>query len=214
MELDTRLIAGATKKLFKGEWMTPPVIGAIGVAFLIVLGALGYMFRGTFIAATVNGIPISRLSIMLEAERQFGGAVLEGKITEKLIASELDAQRITVSDEEVSARLEELIKEIELSGGSLEQLLTVQGITVDEVRMQILLQERVKKLLGDSVAVTDEEVTAYIKDNKITPQNGETLETTRANIKEGLIQQKFNEEAGKWIESLKASAKINTFHTY
>jgi preprotein translocase subunit SecF len=45
---------------------------AIIVAALLIIVALGFYFRGSFIAATVNGSPISRFDVIREAEKQSG----------------------------------------------------------------------------------------------------------------------------------------------
>jgi len=47
------------------------------IAAVVVIGALAFYYKGLFIAATVNGVPISRLSIIEQLEKSSGKATLE-----------------------------------------------------------------------------------------------------------------------------------------
>ena len=60
----------------------------LAVIIGLILVALFY-FKGTFVAATVNGSPISRLSVVSQLEKEGGKNVLDSLITEKLIESEV-----------------------------------------------------------------------------------------------------------------------------
>jgi len=45
---------------------------AIIILVIIVILALAYIYKGLFIAATVNGSPISRISIIQKLEKSYG----------------------------------------------------------------------------------------------------------------------------------------------
>ena len=68
-----------------------PLLIAIVVAVILILVAL-FFAKGIFVVATVNGSPISRLSLIQELEKQGGKQALEAIIDKKLIETELKKQ--------------------------------------------------------------------------------------------------------------------------
>ena len=68
--------------------------------------------------------------------------------------------------------------------------------------------------MADKTQISDEEVSAAIKDNKLTPSNDQKLEDFKAQVKTQLQQQKFNQIAQQWMSDLKTKAKINYYVKY
>lgn len=186
---------------------------AIGVVALLILVAL-FFAKGLFVAATVNGSPISRLSVIQELEKQGGKQTLEAIIDKKLIETELNKQKITVTKEEVDEEIKKIEAQVASQGGTLEMALTTQGMTIEKLREQITIQKRLEKLLADKVAVTEAEIDAYIKDSKATPPKDMKMEDFRKQTSDQLKQQKFQQEAQKWMSDLTASAKIKYYANY
>ncbi|MEK7074297.1 MAG: SurA N-terminal domain-containing protein, partial [Patescibacteria group bacterium] len=170
--------------------------------------------KGIFIAATVDGSPISRLSVIKELEKQGGKQALESIINKKLIENELNKQKITADKEEVDKEIKKIEAQVAGQGSTLASALAMQGMTEEKLREQITIQEKLKKVLADKIAVTDTEVDAYIKDNKVTPPKDTKLEDFRKQIRDQLTQQKFQQEAQKWVSSLIAGAKIKYYVKY
>lgn len=186
---------------------------AIGVAVVLILAAL-FFAKGIFVAATVNGSPISRLSVIKELEKQGGKQALEAIIDKKLIETELNKQKVSVTKEEVDAEIEKIKTQVTAQGGTLEMALAQQGLTEEKLREQITIQKKLEKLLADKVAVTEAEIETYIKDSKATPPKDVTIEAFRKQISEQLKGQKFQQEAQKWVSDLTASAKIKYYVNY
>jgi hypothetical protein len=61
---------------------------AIMIAALIIVLAVLYSARGLFVAATVNGSPIGRMSVVSQLEKASGQKLLDTLITKKLIAQD------------------------------------------------------------------------------------------------------------------------------
>lgn len=190
-----------------------PLHIVIGVVVLLIIVAL-FFAKGLFVAATVNGSPISRLSVIQELEKQGGKQALEVIINKKLIETELNKQNITVTQEEVDGEMKKIEAQVASQGGTLKAALAQQGMTEEKLREQITIQKKLEKLLADKVAVTDAEIDAYIKDSKATPPKDVTTEDFRKQISEQLKQQKFQQEAQKWVSDLTASAKIKYYVNY
>ena len=77
-----------------------PLVIATGVAVVLIIVAL-FFAKGFFVAATVNGSPVSRWSVIKQLEKEGGKQALESIIDKKLIEAELTKQKITVTQEEV-----------------------------------------------------------------------------------------------------------------
>ena len=86
-------------------------------------------------------------------------------------------------------------------------------MTAADLKEQVTTNKRVSKLLAGKINVTDEEVVKYIKDNKLTAPKGQEA-TYNDQVKAQLLNQKLNQAANDWLNSLKSSAKINYFVSY
>lgn len=186
---------------------------AIIVLVIVTLGALAYVYKGFFVAATVDGSPISRLTMIKKLEKVSGKNLLDSLITEKLIQNEANAKKITVSEDEIEAEFKKIEDQLSAQGVTLEQALLGQGMARDDLRQQIILNKEMEKLLADKVNVTDEEVDQYIKDKGVSiPEGQETA--MRGQIKDGLRNQKMNSQAQLLIIELKSKANIQYFVNY
>jgi foldase protein PrsA len=182
----------------------------------IVLAIIGILFycKGLFIAATVNGIPISRLSVIRELENTSGQQALDALVVKQLINTEADKAGIAVSQADVDAEIKTLEDRITKQGGTLDLVLAQQNITQDQFRAQILLQKKLENILKDSVQITDEEVDQYFTQNKITPPAGSTDSDIKNQIRAQLKNQKFSVEAEKWVTEHKTQASIQYYVGY
>ena len=186
---------------------------SFGVAIALILGTLFYS-KGFFIAATVNGSPISRFAIIGELEKQGGKQALESLITERLIEAELKKNTIVVSDTDIDTEIKKLEEQVASQGGTLEEALAAQGMSMEILRTQIKTQKGLEQLLADKVTVTDEELATATESAKGSASAGMTDEELRTAITEQLKQQKFQGEAQKWVAELTTNADIKYFVTY
>lgn len=190
-----------------------PLYIAIGVAVLLILIAL-FFAKGLFVAATVNGSPISRFAVISELEKQGGKQALEALVDKKIIGSELNKKGVNIPKEEVDAEIEKIKAQVTAQGGTLEMALAQQGLTEESLREQITIQKKLEKLLADKITVTDLEIDAYIKDSKAALPKDMKMEDFKKQVGEQLKQQKFQTEAQQWVSDLTASAKIKYYVNY
>jgi len=183
------------------------------IVVIIALGVLAYIYKGLFIAVTVNGSPISRLSIIQKLEKASGKNLLDSLIIEKLVQNEVSAKKIVVSNDEINGEIKKIEDQVIAQGSTLEAALSAQGMSMDDLKKQIIFQKKVEKLVADKINVTDEEVAQYIKDNAISIPEGQEA-TATAQIKNELRNQKLNKEADALITTLKSQAKIRYFVNY
>ena len=178
---------------------------------LIIAGlVLLVMYKKSwFVAATVNGSPVSNLELQMRLNKQFRTQTLTQMINEKIILSEAAKNNATASEAEVNKK----IAEIETSVGgaqSLDTMIAQQGQTRESIRQQIKLQLSIEKLYANTATVSAEEVTAFLEQNKdqlrATDSAGQQKEAYDA-IKNQKLTQTFSQK----FQELKTKAKIQIF---
>lgn len=188
---------------------------------IILIGAvLLYTFKGFLIAATVNGQPISRLTIVSELEKQSGKQVLNSHVTKMLVLQEAKKKNITVSQDEIDNEIKKIEENLKKQNQKLDDVLTLQSLTRASLIEQIRLQKMVEKMVGKDIAIADKEVSDYIEKNKdvlgasADLSDEKKAKETKDRVKQQLLQQKLNEKIQALIESLQKNAKINYFVKY
>ena len=179
------------------------------LVFVIVI----YLLRNLIIAATVNGQPISRLSVISELEKQGGKQALDSLITKSLIIQEARKRNVEVSQQDIDGEMKKIQANLASQGQNLDQVLQLQGMTKQQLIDQIKLNKMIEKIVKPA-PVTDKEVDDYYNTNKESlPQNQDEA-ALKKTIKDRLQQQKLNDEAQKFLENLRKSAKINYYVNY
>ena len=196
-------------KCFKNKKLN---IIVIVVTTLIILSVL--LLRFLFVAALVNGWPVSRLNIIQGLEKQYGAEVLDNLINKKLVYQEAKTLKITITQEQIDNEVKAIEDVLQKQNVTLDQALTSQGVTKDELIEQIKFQKTVENILTPKITISDEEVKTYFTENKDFFDKKATLETVKDQIVEQLFQEKLTAEYKTWIADLKAKAKINFFVNY
>ncbi|MCR4264274.1 MAG: SurA N-terminal domain-containing protein [Candidatus Roizmanbacteria bacterium] len=180
---------------------------------IVLLAVLAYVGMQQLVVATVNGVPISRITLLKEMESQIGDQVLDSLITRQLIVQEAKKQNITVTDEEIDEEINKLKEQFTASGQDFDQLLELQGMTMERVREEIRLQKIIEKAVAGDTEVTDEEVDAFIEQNSAFLPEGQAANDPklREDVTQQLKQQKIGEKTNVWIEELKQNASIKYF---
>jgi parvulin-like peptidyl-prolyl isomerase len=196
---------------FKTKLRQPKVFtGLIVVAVIII----AFLLKGLFVAALVNGEPITRVQIISELEKQGGKQALSSLVNQALILQEARKKNVQASQEEINAAVKQIEDSLKSQGQDLNTALSMQGMTRKDLEMQLKLRTLVEKLLADKIKVTDKEVADYIEKNKETLPTDTPEAEIKKNVGEQLKQQKLSTESSAWIEGLNKNAKINYFVTY
>lgn len=181
------------------------------IAGVVIVLALLFSCRGLFVAAIVNGSPISRLNLIHQLEKNSGKAVLDMIVVQKLISLEAKKHGITVTREEIAAQITVIEGQIAAqSEVTLADMLVSRGMTQGDLEKQIITQLQVEKLIADKTMVTDEEVDQFIAAQRITLKAEEAAEV-RTQIAAQLKQEKINVEGNTLVNTLRESAKISYF---
>lgn len=93
--------------------------------------------------------------------------VLEQLIAEKLADMEAKRLKITVTDQEIEARIQQLLSMNNVNLEQLKQKLAANGDSLEHMRKQIkesiARQQLMQRVLKSQVVITDQEVDAYMK---------------------------------------------------
>ena len=195
-----------TKKLKQPKFFIPLVI--------IVLIALGFLFKDLFIAALVNGQPITRFALIRELEKQGGKQTLASLVNQTLILQEAKKKKIEVSQKEIDTLAKQIEESLKSQGQDLNTALTMQGLTKQDFLLQLKLRSLVEKLLADKIEVTDKEVAEYIEKNQETLPENLKEDEIKKGVREQLKQQKLASASQAWLAELNKNAKINYFVNY
>ncbi len=179
------------------------------ILVIVVILILAVYKKGWFIAATVNGAPITNLELQLKLNQSFRTQTLTQLINEKIILSEAAKGGAIPTEAEINQKITELETNV---GGkdALDGLLAQQGQTRIMLREQIKIQLAITKLYDKDATVSADEVTKFIEQNKdqlkATDSAGQQKEATNA-----LKQQKLSQVFSQKFQELKQKAKIQIF---
>jgi len=179
------------------------------IILLLGLLLLAFYKKSLFIAATVNGTPITNFELISRMNQQFRTQMLDQMVNEKLIATEARKSGVVVTPQEIDQKITQL--EANVGGAQmLDTLLQQQSQTRDSLRSQLAIQISIEKLYSKEATVSAQEVEDFILQNKdqlkASDSAGQTQEATDL-LKQQKLSQIFNEK----FQQLKQSAKIIIF---
>ena len=201
--------ASSLKLPFKIPTNYRPSKGAYLIILLIGLLLLASYKKSLFIAATVNGAPITNYELLSKINDQYRKTTLNSMVNEKIITGEASKKGITVSEQDITNKITQLEGNV---GGAaaLDGLLSQQGQDRTGLRKQIKVQIMIEKMYENEATISAEEV------NKFLDQNKDQLQATEsaAQAKEAtdiLKQQKLQKIFTDKFQQLKQNAKIVIF---
>ena len=142
----------------------------IAVLALLIGGGAGYAIGHsggkleTQSVASVNGASITKAELYDRMVTDYGPSSLDQLITEKLVDLELKKAGGTVSDADVTAKINQLKDKV---GGDdkLNQVLQSNGMTLANLKDNVLFQLKVEKILGKDVKADDATLQKYFQDH-------------------------------------------------
>lgn len=119
-----------------------------GVVVLVAagLGLFWWKTNSWPIVALVNGVPVTRFEVNQQLYAQGGAQVLDGIVTQKLIQSELSKKKISVSQADIDAKIAEIQTQLG-ENITVEQALSMQGMTLSQFKDQLKIQMGLEKLV-------------------------------------------------------------------
>lgn len=186
----------------------------LAIVLIVVLGALLYIYRGLFVAAVVNGQPISRWSVIQQTEKQAGKQALNTLVRNTLIEQEAQKEHVTVSDQEVNDEMKTVQNNLSKQGQNLNQVLALQGMTMNDLRNLVRLDKLVSKMVGKDIKVSDKDVNDYIDKNRDLLPKDQSEDQLKKTVAAQLKQQQLNTKVQAWLTDVQNKAKIIYFVQY
>lgn len=178
-------------------WMITSLVLAAALIIVLIVPPFAKNSDNEAVAK-VNNVDITRASLYDEMVKAGGQQTLDSLITLEVIRQEMDKQSLAVTEEDINKEIDSL-KATFPSEEDFNATLEQRGMTLDELKEQATTQIQLKKLLGDKVQPTDEEIKEtydMYKDSYATPEQ----------IRASHILVETKEEAEKIKEQLKQGA--------
>ncbi len=185
-------------------------LAIIAVGVLIIVLLLVLKNPKLFLAAMVNNQPITTWEFNSALQKRFGARLLDQMIDEKLIQSQAIKQGVIVTNAEVDEKRQAIEAQVGGKDG-LDQLIASQGLSLEDLRMQLKLKLLVDKMISKNVTVTEQEIADFMtKENQFLPATDSASQKKFA--EETIKQQKLSEAFQSWYKDLKDKAKVYKFY--
>ena len=139
----------------------------VALAVLVTIVSLRYVKPDSEVVATVNGENITKDELYQAMLTEGGRQVLDRLITNLLILQEGKRRDITVTDEEIDARIQNLINaNFYGMADSFYQALEQYGLSEESLKKDIKTELILRKIAGEQINISDEEVREYFKANR------------------------------------------------
>lgn len=184
------------------------LIGAI----IIALAAGAFYKKDWFVAATVNGSPITNWELQSRLNKDYKNQVLQQMVNEKIVLAEARSKNALPNQQEIDARIAEI--ESRFGGAdNFNNFLSQQDQTRSSIRDKVTLELAVEKLYSADVQISAEEIEKFIKDSPLPAgQNQSTDPAAQATEAEkSLRQQKLSQIFLEKFQELKEKANIKIF---
>ncbi|OKP82640.1 peptidylprolyl isomerase [Paenibacillus sp. P32E] len=182
-------------------WMIASLV--LAAALIVVLIVQPFQKDDSKVAvASVNGTDISKAELYDKLVEAGGAATLQNLITTTLVDQEAKKANITVTDADITAEIEDLKTQFGGEEG-LKNALQQSSMTLDDLKKQMPLQVKIRKLVEPKVTVTDDEISKYYNENKASFNQEEQVRASH-------ILVKTKEEADAIVKQLKDGADFAT----
>ncbi|HBV86098.1 MAG TPA: foldase [Desulfosporosinus sp.] len=137
--------------------------------FLLVVGiGIGSVYATqNNIVAKVNGVAITETELQDLLLQQGGSEALDSLIQQSIIKQESEKQSIQVSEADIDTELATVKASFD-SEDAFNQALETSGMTLDDLRKNILTNIQIIRLLEAETPITEEEIQLYFETNKDT----------------------------------------------
>ncbi|MCR4443281.1 MAG: peptidylprolyl isomerase [Peptococcaceae bacterium] len=172
------------------------------LVLLVVLGIAAVIGAKTYaqkdVVARVNGESISKDELYEFMVKQNGRQALEMLISQKIIDLEAKKQNIEVSGADIENELERLY---EYYGGkeSFNQAMEMNGYSLDDIKEELAVNVKVKKLLEPRISISEEDIKSYFEQNKDMFEEKEQVKARHILVK--------SEETAKEVEKKLAAGE-------
>lgn len=179
----------------------------VGVTLLLIVTVL-YFGRGVYLAAVVDGRPITRFEVIRELEKQSGQETLDNLVSRTLLFQEAQRRGVQISNEVIQEEIRQIESIVESQGTNLDAELSLRGQTRSDLEENIKIQKTIEELLKEDISFSDEELRTYYDENQSFFGEESSYEDLKEDIREQLMQEKLQQEFGLLLEELRSQSNI------
>jgi hypothetical protein len=179
------------------------------VVLVIGLLILGFYKKDWFVAATINGTPVTSLELFAKMNQQFRSQTINQIVNEKLILGEASKQHIVITTGDIDKKMKDLEEQV---GGmdTFDSLLSQQGQTRESLKEQLRLQLIIEKLYESEATVSAQEVDQFIKTNSALLTSTDSAKQ-RVEAEDALRQQKISQIFSQKFQEIRKNSDVKIF---
>lgn len=179
------------------------------LVIILALLVLAYFKKSWFVAATVNGTPITNFELQKKLNDTYREQTLNQLINEQVILDAGKKNNVVATDDEINNKISSI--EAQVGGAQvLDNLLSQQGQTRQSLKDQVKVQIIIEKLYASEATVSASEIDQFITQNKdsmqATNSAGQQKEAFQA-----IHQQKLSQIFNQKFSELKKQADIKIY---
>lgn len=172
------------------------LILVIGIPLILLMALITYYLtvpKADNYVAKINGEKITQSELNKELVSQYGTDVLSTLITNKVIELEAVKKKITVSDKEIQAELDDLQNSY---GGkeAFEAALESNAMKLQDAKDNIKTYLTTTKLIEPTIDITEKELKTYFKENKDTFSQEEQVQASHILVEDKETAKEVGEE--------------------
>jgi len=213
-DMERKSVAKDTSSVSGGRSLRVHKATVIIAIVIVLLGVFLYFGRGLFVAAVVNGQPISRLEVVNEAEKTSGAQVMSSLIRYALVEQEAKKEKVEVTDKDIDKQIKTIEENLKKSGQNIDQMLELQGMTKEDLKKIVRLDLLVTKLIEKDIKISDKDVDDYIEKYRDEFPEDMKEDELKKEAREQLKQSMLPQKAQSWFADLEKKANIIKFVNY
>lgn len=188
------------------------LILVIGIPLILLMALITYYVtvpKTDDYVAKINGEKITQSELNKELVSQYGTDVLSTLITNKVIELEAVKKKITVSDKEIQAELDDLQNSY---GGkeAFEAALESNAMTLQDAKDNIKTYLTTTKLIEPTIDITEKELKTYFKENKDTFSQEEQVQASHILVEDKDTAQDVEKEIKKGEDFAELASEYST----
>ncbi len=153
--------------------------------------------------ASIDGEKIKKQELYDKLAEQYGSDMLEQMIADKIVDLEAKKEKVQVKDSDIQKEIDRLL-ETYGDEDTLVSQLEASGSSMAELKKEIAVYVKTKKLLEPRIEITDEEISNYFDENKESFANEEQVKASHILTKD----KKTAEEVEKKLKAGEDFAKL------
>lgn len=148
-----------------------------------IIAGVVYQVNRVDAVASVDGDKITKDQLYEVLMSQGGTDVLDSMIEQKVINKEAEKKSVTISEKELDKELDALITSY---GGedTFNQALEANGIKESEVKKDLETNLKAKKLVEDTINISEDEMKSYFDENKDSFDQPEQVKASHILVKD------------------------------